>query len=224
MGRTFNRFVNAITNIGIKDTQCGFKAFRTPVARILFHLMVVDRFAFDVEVLCLAQRLGLNISEVPVQWQSVDGSTVRHVTDSVSMALDVARLRLRRDRPSIPALVVSAGSQYEAAVTFRHTDPILPLPQDRLLVLLPLCQPTEVNGTATRLGRTSSNVTVQRRLISCNELAGMLPLASSSTGRVNAYESESRSRSHERRRRHSSPHDSGFPVMTGVNSLPAVQI
>jgi dolichyl-phosphate beta-glucosyltransferase len=224
MGRTFNRFVNALTNVGIKDTQCGFKAFRTPVARILFHLMVVDRFAFDVEVLCLAQRLGLSISEVPVQWHSIDGSKVRHVTDSFSMALDVARLRLRRDRPAIPALVVSAGSQFEAAVTFRHTDPVLTLPQDRLLVLLPLCQPTEVNGAATRLSRTSSNVTVQKRLISCNELEGMLPLVSSSAGGVNAYEPESRSRSHERRRRHSSPHDSGFPVLTGVHSSPGLQI
>jgi dolichyl-phosphate beta-glucosyltransferase len=224
MGRTFNRFVNALTNVGIKDTQCGFKAFRTPVARILFHLMVVDRFAFDVEVLCLAQQLGLNISEIPVHWHSVDGSTVRHVSDSFSMALDVARLRLRRDRPAIPALVVSAGSQFEAAVTFRHTDPVLSLPQDRLLVLLPLCQPTEVNGAATRLGRTSSNMTVQKRLISCNELMGMLPLASSSAGNGNAQEPEGRLRSHERRRRHSSPHDSGFPAMTGVNFSPGVQI
>jgi len=58
MGRSFSFFVNGVTNVGLKDTQCGFKAFRTPVARILFHLMMVERFAFDVDVLSLARRLG----------------------------------------------------------------------------------------------------------------------------------------------------------------------
>ena len=65
MGRTFNFLANAATNVGLKDTQCGFKAFRTPVARILFHLMVIDRFAFDVDVLTLARQLGMEICEVP---------------------------------------------------------------------------------------------------------------------------------------------------------------
>jgi dolichyl-phosphate beta-glucosyltransferase len=51
MGRTFSLFVNGVTGLGLKDTQCGFKAFRTPVARLLFHLMTVERFAFDVDVL-----------------------------------------------------------------------------------------------------------------------------------------------------------------------------
>jgi len=65
MGRTFSLFVNGVTNLGLKDTQCGFKAFRTPVARILFHLMTVEGFAFDVDVLTLARALGLRISELP---------------------------------------------------------------------------------------------------------------------------------------------------------------
>jgi dolichyl-phosphate beta-glucosyltransferase len=235
MGRTFNRLVNSVTNVGIKDTQCGFKAFRTPVARLLFHLMVVERFAFDVEVLCLAQRLGLKICEVPVQWQGVDGSTVRHVSDSLSMAFDVARLRWRKDRPAIPALVVTAVSEdrsslgdralAEATAIFRHTDPIFPLPQDRVLVLLPLCQPTEVHGTATRVCQTSANVTVQRRLISCAELTDMLPLSASGAGYRNAYESENRPGLPERRRRSDPRHESGKdPFKSGGECLPSLRI
>jgi dolichyl-phosphate beta-glucosyltransferase len=186
MGRTFNVLVNALTNVGLKDTQCGFKAFRTPVARILFHLMVVDRFAFDVEILCLARRLGMQISEIPVDWVGAGNSTVRPVADSVSMAFEVLRMRSRNRWPHIPALVVTADPEArepirerildEAFGTFRQTDPVLPLSDNRALILLPLCKTNQVNGTASRLSRTTHNLMVRKRLVSCSELAGMMPL------------------------------------------------
>ncbi len=94
MGRLFNRLVTTGTGLGLQDTQCGFKAFRTPVARLLFHLVRIDRFAFDVEVLARARRLGLAITEVPVQWKHVEGSTVHPLHDSVTMLTDVYRSRL----------------------------------------------------------------------------------------------------------------------------------
>jgi dolichyl-phosphate beta-glucosyltransferase len=232
MGRTFNMFVNAMTNIRLKDTQCGFKAFRTPIARILFHLMTVDRFAFDVEVLHIARQLGMQISEVPVQWQGVEGSTVRHLTDSLSMAYDVAKISARRSRPTIPALIVAPhadrqhngdGAEVIAAAvsSFRHTDPILPLPHDRALVLLPLCQPTEVNGTASRLDRSASNVTVQRRLISSRELVEMLP---EGWAHASADQRVNKSRGNERRRRGGGAHDAGYLAPSGVESLSSLEI
>jgi dolichyl-phosphate beta-glucosyltransferase len=186
MGRTFNLLANATTNVGLKDTQCGFKAFRTPVARLLFHLTVIDRFAFDVEVLWLARRLGMEISEVPVQWRDSRNSTIRPVMDSMSMAVDVCRIHWRRNRPRIPALVVEAdecGSEAkrerilaEAFTTFRQTDPVLQLGQERALVLLPLCQPDAVQKTAHRLRTGPTGLIVRRRSISCGELIKMIPL------------------------------------------------
>jgi len=186
MGRTFNFLANAVTNVGLNDTQCGFKAFRTPVARILFHLMVIDRFAFDVEVLSLARQLGLQISEVPVEWCETPHSTVRPVSDSMSMARDVLRIRWRKKRPYIPALVVGAGvadgdpirSQVleDALGGVRRTDPVLPLAQGRALILLPLCKPDEVDGAAARLAHPLTKLTVRRRLISSAELMAMMPL------------------------------------------------
>ena len=79
-----------------RDTQCGFKAFRTPMARILFHLLTVERFAFDVEVLHLAQRLRMDISEIAVRWREVGSSKVRTLVDPLSMTRDV----LSVSRPS----------------------------------------------------------------------------------------------------------------------------
>ena len=86
----------------ISDTQCGFKAFRGPVARQLFALARVDRFMFDVEILYLAERAGLRIVEIPVLWTDAAGSKVRFWEGLVNMVRDLWRIRrLHRQRPVI---------------------------------------------------------------------------------------------------------------------------
>lgn len=67
-GRLFNLLVRLLAVSGIRDTQCGFKLFRADAAREVFSRATVDRFAFDVEALLLARRLGYAIAEVPVLW------------------------------------------------------------------------------------------------------------------------------------------------------------
>lgn len=86
----------------ISDTQCGFKAYRGPVARQLFALARVDRFMFDVEILYLAERAGLRIREMPVRWTDSPGSTVRFWDGLVRMIHDLWRIRwMHRQRPVI---------------------------------------------------------------------------------------------------------------------------
>lgn len=104
MGRLFNAVVRLLAVPGIDDTQCGFKAFRRPVARDLFtaaRLHAGDRVirgpsvtGFDVEVLYLARRRGYRIAEVPVYWEHVEGSKVRPLRDSLRMLLDVVQVRV----------------------------------------------------------------------------------------------------------------------------------
>lgn len=67
-GKLFNLLVRVLAVSGIRDTQCGFKLFRRDAAREVFTRATVDRFAFDVEALLLARRLGYAIAEVPVLW------------------------------------------------------------------------------------------------------------------------------------------------------------
>ncbi|MEX2255486.1 MAG: dolichyl-phosphate beta-glucosyltransferase [Acidimicrobiia bacterium] len=95
MAWVFNRIVRLTTGIKARDTQCGFKALRGPVARQLFGLARCERFAFDVEILLLARRLGLTVIEMPVTWTAVEGTSVRRVTDSVQAGLDVVRIATR---------------------------------------------------------------------------------------------------------------------------------
>ncbi len=118
MGRLFNRLVTTGTGLGLQDTQCGFKAFRTPAARLLFHLVGIDRFAFDVEVLARARRLGLRITEVPVHWKNVPGSTVHPLHDSVTMLADVYRSRYGfLTTPPVPAITVQEDRGVTAGPT-----------------------------------------------------------------------------------------------------------
>jgi dolichyl-phosphate beta-glucosyltransferase len=79
---------------GIKDTQCGFKLFSREAARILFPAQHVERWCFDVELVMLAQSLGMPVAEVAVKWEEKDGSKLDPVWSSVQMAKDIAFIRL----------------------------------------------------------------------------------------------------------------------------------
>lgn len=93
MGRVFNFIVRLLAVPGIQDTQCGFKCFRREVARDLFLTQTLDGWAFDVEVLHIAQRRGYRIVEVPIHWYYGEGSRISAVRDSWSMLLEVLRIR-----------------------------------------------------------------------------------------------------------------------------------
>lgn len=98
----FNRYVDWLLDLRIADTQCGFKAFSSPVGRQLFASTVVDRFGFDVELLSVAKAWGLKLHRMPIRMTHKAGSTVRLGRDSVRMALDVLRVRRRHERGLYP--------------------------------------------------------------------------------------------------------------------------
>lgn len=80
---------------GIRDVACGCKLFRKDAAHVLFSKQTLDRFAFDVEVIALALRSSMRVTEIPVRWTAVDRSKVRLVQDGVEMFLSVLRLYVR---------------------------------------------------------------------------------------------------------------------------------
>ena len=75
------------------DTQCGLKAFRSDVAKPAFALGRVDRFAFDIEILHLAERFGWTVVEVPVRLTAGERTTVRLVRDTARLVRDLWRIR-----------------------------------------------------------------------------------------------------------------------------------
>lgn len=95
MGKTFNLIVRLFTQLPFKDTQCGFKLFRRAKTRPIFESARIDRFAWDVEILMWAERLGLWTEEVPVRWEHKDASRVRMLHDSAEMLIQVLKTRVR---------------------------------------------------------------------------------------------------------------------------------
>ena len=94
-GRVINVLMKCITGMPYNDTQCGFKLLPADVAREIAREAVVDGFAWGVEYLLLAGRLGFSVTEVPVLWFNAPGSKVSLFRDPLKMLWDMLRLRLR---------------------------------------------------------------------------------------------------------------------------------
>ena len=93
MGRVFNLVTRCAVR-SINDTQCGFKLFSRDVARDLFSVQRISGWAFDVELLFVAQRRGHKIVEVPIEWYYGSRSKVSPVRDTLDMLCEVARVRV----------------------------------------------------------------------------------------------------------------------------------
>mmetsp|Transcript_160 Transcript_160/g.554 ORF Transcript_160/g.554 Transcript_160/m.554 type:complete len:313 (+) Transcript_160:123-1061(+) len=90
----FLLLVNTLCVRDVLDTQCGFKLFTRATALELFLFMHIERWAFDVDLLYLAQAKGHPIGEAVVRWVEVDGSHLSVVGASLQMFKDVLRVPL----------------------------------------------------------------------------------------------------------------------------------
>jgi len=97
IGRVFNWIVRLLAAPGIMDTQCGFKLLGEDAVQALCPHLTIDGFAFDVELLFLAQRAGFRIQEVGVVWTSRPESRVR-LKSGATAFIDIIRIRWREHR------------------------------------------------------------------------------------------------------------------------------
>jgi len=92
-GRCFNAITRSVIGLPFADTQCGFKAFRHPVAQTVFQLQRIERWGFDPELLFIALRRGYQIREVPVTWGHDERSRLSYLKDGIKMLQEVAYIR-----------------------------------------------------------------------------------------------------------------------------------
>ncbi len=93
MGKTFNKMIRLAGVWGINDTQCGFKLLDGAVARRIFDHLVTPGFAYDVELVWLARKLGYQVAEVGVTWVNSPDTRVHALADPPRMLLEIARFR-----------------------------------------------------------------------------------------------------------------------------------
>jgi glycosyltransferase involved in cell wall biosynthesis len=94
ISRVYNGILHIALRARFSDAQCGFKAARTDAIRELLPQVRDDGWFFDTELLVLAQRRGLRIHEVPVDWVDDPDSRVKIVSTAFADLRGVARLLL----------------------------------------------------------------------------------------------------------------------------------
>ena len=124
ISRGYNMLLRTFMGARFSDAQCGFKAIRRDQARVLLPLTQDTGWFFDTELLVLAERAGLRIHEIPVDWVDDLDSRVDIIATALADLRGMARLGVGFARGSIqvpqlrgPALA-RAGGRHAAPVTF----------------------------------------------------------------------------------------------------------
>lgn len=93
IGRIYALFIQTITGISVRDTQCGFKMYDAKIAKIIFPKIQEQRFAFDVEVHYLLKKEKTIINFLPVKCIDIEGSKVNLIKDSWQMFNALFRIK-----------------------------------------------------------------------------------------------------------------------------------
>ena len=101
ISRCYNLLLHATLGTRFSDAQCGFKAIRADAARVLLPLTQDTGWFFDTELLVLAERAGLRIHEVPVDWIDDSDSRVKLAATAVADLRGMVRLGAGLARGSI---------------------------------------------------------------------------------------------------------------------------
>jgi len=94
IGRLGNLVINLFLLDGIRDTQCGFKMFPLALAKDLFSRQRIHGWGFDMEILTIAQGMGIPIREKGVTWRDVGGSRLRPVRAAVNTFLELVKIKV----------------------------------------------------------------------------------------------------------------------------------
>ena len=96
ISRSYNRLLRLVLRARFSDAQCGFKAIRSDAAHELLPLVADQEWFFDTELLVLAERHGMRIHEVPVDWVEDLDSRVEILPTALADLRGVGRLLVHR--------------------------------------------------------------------------------------------------------------------------------
>ena len=91
--RLANKVIQRSLVPGVRDTQCGFKAFTAEAARDLFSRGQINGWAFDLEILALARKRGFAIEEVGVEWMDDNRSRINPLKDMYKVVREAITIK-----------------------------------------------------------------------------------------------------------------------------------
>ncbi len=92
-GACFTKICNLLATPGIADATCGFKLFKQKAARRIFAKSMLDKWAFDAEILFLARKYNFSIAQIPVTWANDERTKVHLFQDGLQAFVDLLRIR-----------------------------------------------------------------------------------------------------------------------------------
>ena len=97
LGIIFSSFVNISFSINLKDTQCGFKLYRKKEAKLIFKNLKDQGFAHDIELILLAKKYNISITELPVNWTHRDNSKLNIFLDTFKMFYNLIKIKINHN-------------------------------------------------------------------------------------------------------------------------------
>jgi len=93
LGKRFTNLTNLWLSLDISDYTCGFKLFKTSVAKKLFSQLKINRWGFDAEILFLANQFQYRIVEIPIKWKDDKRTRVNLTRDIILTLIDLWKIR-----------------------------------------------------------------------------------------------------------------------------------
>ncbi|WP_427922631.1 glycosyltransferase [Streptomyces sp. cg40] len=121
--RCYNALLRSTLAVGFSDAQCGFKAVRRDVAEVLLPLVEDTGWFFDTELLVIAERAGLRIHEVPVDWVDDPDSRVDLLATALADLRGIARLGGALARGTLPPAVLRLAPDAPDALAEQSAQP-----------------------------------------------------------------------------------------------------
>lgn len=115
VGRAYNLLLRLVLGLPYKDTQCGFKACTRRAAEVVFTRQQIEGWGFDPELLFIARKFKLRLTEVPVEWANDERSKINPLVDGVKMFGELLSIRLHSlaghyNRPTFQFFAGTAGT------------------------------------------------------------------------------------------------------------------
>jgi dolichyl-phosphate beta-glucosyltransferase len=115
VGRAYNLLLRAVLGLPYKDTQCGFKACTRRAAELVFTRQQIEGWGFDPELLFIARKFGLKMTEVAVEWANDNRSKINPLVDGVKMFYELLTIRIYNltghyNRPTFQFLSSTPGT------------------------------------------------------------------------------------------------------------------
>ncbi len=93
MGKVFTAITRFMMGVNLSDFTCGFKGFRREVAQDVFTQAKINRWAYDAEIMFLANKYGYKIKEIPVVWKNREDTRVKLFDAVITSFRDLILIR-----------------------------------------------------------------------------------------------------------------------------------